>query len=1340
MNIFPKVETSTLVSGLLTILLMLFSSCLFSQQSLSDDPAIRVYNFPAPLDNVDFPFSIVTLDESTPNWARNMYLPDPDMELVFQQYEIWRKANPSVKNNHVRNFRKLKGYLFLNDALDETGRIKPKENNELKTLSDLMNKKRAKTSESSLKGSNNTSWMHQGPTFKKTTDGDLVNRHINIYSITQCLSNTDILYCTSESGATIYKSINNGDSWFSVSDDYIIDMGPRNIEVAPTDPDRVYLCAKHDIYKTDDGGLTWASVYNSSNVNNLTLIIHPTNPDIVWAGGKNGVIMTMNGGTNWTTVLTVPNVYDLRFQPGSNQVIYALVDNTSSFQTDFYKSIDGGVTWTKKENGWPDEPSNSNLGGQMTTSDQNPNVIFAFIGATWTDANNQHNVKILKSTDAGESWQLKVDYNNVKGINSGQGYYDWDIEMSDADSDIVAFGTQSSWISYDGLETVTASMRDGWSGHADIQEMLFNGNEIWVVNDGGVTKYENDSLYNFEVKSVGIDAISYWGYDHGWNKDAWCGVHYHNGTSASSESYEDSVAINFGGAEPHFALVSYPNADKIVSKGYGSVNGYNLPENQNGSFDRFSYNLTPNADYIYGNNVAIDLYAYDTHYLGYENQVMKSTNFGVSWDPLSTLTANIDDKVWDIKLTRDNPDVMYASTFRSGAGKVFRSTDRGVNFQELSLPANFNNRPKVMWVEVADDDQDEIYVMGERSGIHISKSEDGGQSWTDLWTNTLSGYVGREILHVSGTDGGIYLVTSTGIFYRNNSMNDWELLMTGIPLNTSYRFIQAFYRDSELRIATSRGVYAAKLFNSPVLSEVLLQPAVQNTATSCIRDTFFFDDYSVVDHSGAVWDWSFPGATYVSAANVRDPKVLYSQDGTYDVTMSITKAGQTYSKTITDMITVSDQCAVIDSLPDQALYFGSNNEHVVTEDFNLVTNTFSFTGWIKPESSLVAFSGIFSNGVWCAHCNDQTLGLEINYWGGHLWYRWPGSTSGWASNTSLAPLVDEWNFVAMVMSPDSVVVYLNDEKWVSEISHDPADISELYIAKGFYDKYFQGEVEEYTFWKKSLDEQEVRELMHMIKDPSDHPDLVTYYQFNEDGNDIFDKASSNHATMLNGTSRTTSSAPVGQGYSSTQIETTGQLIYDDEGMTLDIDTHANADLVISRINSSPFAAPIGYDAVFSKQYWTVHRYGAGNVTGKTIVKLSENLSYYDATSPEFFALLGRSAHGHEAWTLIDTSSMVDYVTDQVTFDTIATYAQLLVVRTDHFICDSNIVYENTNSLPDLTGSSSYIKAGNLSGEGDVEILPEQNIIFVSEDYIELLPGFIVNQGGLFQAIIDTCPD
>ncbi len=1289
-------------TAIIAVVLFLFIAIESTSQATSYQPTYpyTVYHWPVELGVGSIQFKTVTVEANAPEWQKLLYQSKPNIEKISDLYWIWKRKHPDVKNGHTRNFRKLSGFKFQQQYEDENGYINIPSNQEQKATSAKLLADRAAARKNSLsKSANDTQWELVGPNFMKERDGRLSNRQINIYSITQCLTNTDVLYCTSESGGTVFKTTDNGMNWFSVSDDLITNMGSRNIEVAPSDPDIVYLGTKHDIYKTSVGGNVWRSVYNDNSAGVQTMVIHPTNPDIVIAGGADGMLKTTDGGDTWTEI-PMGTVYDIRYKPGDTEILYALVNNSTTKQTEFFKSTDGGDTWTTRTTGWPSEPSSSNIGGQMTTSNGHDHIIFAFIGAAWTNANNKHNIKILKSSDYGETWTTKVDYDNAKGINSGQGYYDWDIEMSDTDSLIVAFGTQGSWISYDGLETVTGDMRHAWHGHADIQEMLFNDDEIWVVNDGGITKYENHELRDYEVRSRGINSISYWSFDQGWNKDVSSATHYHNGTSFMHEDYEDLLGVSLGGAEPSFSLVSQPNGTKVVSKGYGSVNGYNIPKSQDREFSRFGYNLTPNIYYYGGNNVGIQPEAYETHYLGYENTIVKSEDFGVTWDTLYKFPYE-DEKVWDVELTRANTNIVFVGTIKGGGGKVYRSLDAGRSFTEIDLPSGFGT-PKVMNLSVSNEDPNIFYIMGERWGTKIFKTIDGGITWIDLRSATIEGYQGAKIMQVDGTDGGIYLLTKTAIFYRNNTLTDWVALTDGIPANATNGYIRPFYRDGELRIATSRGIYKAQLYDTPQLAEVLLQPTVQKLSADCVRDTFYFDDFSVVNHDGATWSWSIPGASYISAPSSRSPKVVFGNAGSFDVTMSITQGGTTYTKTIEKMITVGSGCSHIDQFAGMAVQFNKDSkDRIITDPLNTTTNTFTFTAWVKPEKSLTAFSAIFSNGVWCAHCNDQTLGLSINYHGGHLYYRWPGSTSGWASRSDLTLPLDEWSYVVMIMSPDKVTLMVNEDKWEQNISHDPADIQQLYLGFGFYTKYFNGQIDEAAFWNRSLSEQEVKELMHLTKDPSIDPNLIAYYQFNEDDGDVIDKAGISVAKLLSNTKRITSTIPIGSGFSHSDSEVDGEVDFGSADFKANYTAQNNVDIVTTKINNLPYninGIAEGESAI-AEEYWAVHRYGTGDFEASLTFKTSYDVQIADATNACYFALYRRGQQSDVDWQFVACASSIDADADLIIFDTtVEEWAQYFIVQSSSSIdrdVDNTTPEIEIRELGQTIANSSTIDFGHL---------------------------------------------
>ncbi|MEZ4888381.1 MAG: T9SS type A sorting domain-containing protein [Chitinophagales bacterium] len=69
-----------------------------------------------------------------------------------------------------------------------------------------------------------------------------------------------------------------------------------------------------------------------------------------------------------------------------------------------------------------------------------------------------------------------------------------------------------------------------------------------------------------------------------------------------------------------------------------------------------------------------------------------------------------------------------------------------------------------------------------------------------------------------------------------------------------------------------------------------------------------------------------------------------------------------------------------------------------------------------------------------------------------------------------------------------------------------------------------------------------------------------------------------------------------------------------------------------------------------------------------------------------------------------------------------------------------IEYENDNALPELTQVQSFIRAGNLTGGGSVEVLNGQNVGFEVGEYVILEPGFSAETGGIFSASIEVCEE
>ena len=92
-------------------------------------------------------------------------------------------------------------------------------------------------------------------------------------------------------------------------------------------------------------------------------------------------------------------------------------------------------------------------------------------------------------------------------------------------------------------------------------------------------------------------------------------------------------------------------------------------------------------------------------------------------------------------------------------------------------------------------------------GYEVFKSLDGGQNWINLSTPSLDNINATNIEHQRGSNGGVYLGTRDAVYYRNNTMVDWEIYDNNLPKSTSSTQLIPYYREGLLQNGTNRSAY-----------------------------------------------------------------------------------------------------------------------------------------------------------------------------------------------------------------------------------------------------------------------------------------------------------------------------------------------------------------------------------------------------------------------------------------------------------------------------------------------------------------------------------------------------
>lgn len=154
-----------------------------------------------------------------------------------------------------------------------------------------------------------------------------------------------------------YRSADGGNTWTQV-----LSGNPgRSVIFDPTNGNIAYASLDaQGIYKSTDAGQTWAPINGSgtsalpvATAGRIVLAMAPSSPTTLYAGivnnGIGDVFKTTDGGNSWAQLTSAPNYCSLQcnydnaiaVQPTNPNVVYA----GGQFSPTLVRSLDGGMTW-----------------------------------------------------------------------------------------------------------------------------------------------------------------------------------------------------------------------------------------------------------------------------------------------------------------------------------------------------------------------------------------------------------------------------------------------------------------------------------------------------------------------------------------------------------------------------------------------------------------------------------------------------------------------------------------------------------------------------------------------------------------------------------------------------------------------------------------------------------------------------------------------------------------------------------------------------------------------------------------------------------------------------------
>ena len=871
-------------------------------------------------------------------WKEMLFKYPVNFIEIENDFNNYTTANPNEKSAIIRYYKIWK--RAVEPFTTPTGEIILPDLNKLQQT--LYEAQKNSTLLSKSASFTNSDWTFYGPkeTFwrnKKNIPADRLDPkgnpkqcpwQVNIYSLDVANSNENILFCGTETGF-VNKSTNKGLTWSQVGRNYPFGRGIPAIVIHPKNPDTIYVSAGKQMHKSTDGGDTWTPLLApDKKFNAHRLRINPDNNSQIIAAATDGLYISNNAGKTWQRKWSKP-VYDVEFKPGKSSVIYGLSKNSSG-KYQLVVSKNGGDSFVT-DSSFPNS-YNETSGGLLAVTPANPNVLYATLLAV---ENGKGVPFILKGTETAgtlnwvETKKGEPD-GGLGGFSNGQGYFDLVLEVSPDDENLVFWGTCSLWKSTNG--GVNYSGVGGYNGHfpihPDIQDIkITRTGKTWVATDGGMnlsTDYFTD-IANYTSRTKGIVGSDMWGFDQGWNEDIVVGGRYHNGNTALADFYGNK-SLRMGGAESPTGWVIQGKSRHVAFNDLG--NGWILPKTAESIAEgRFIFSKYPNMDEYGGrrSNLVHHPNYYGTIYVGEGNAIWETNDMGVSFN----LLYQFPDKIRYFQISHKNPDVLYADIVGKG---LYKSENGGKSWeQKPSLTdgsyGNAKWNGKLFFV-ISPYDENKIYACLQNGTWSadigkVYRSENGGDSWVN-WTGGVSEYT--KCMVIQPTNNGkdlVYLFTSSKngvqskVYSRIEDQPNWNMFNTNYPAGIKVNLALPFYRDGKIRVGGNAGVWESPMAE-PVFTPVVSQ-WVEKAEYNCMEDTLYFDDHSILNHTGASWEWEItPTPQYISSTTVRNPKVVLGNPGAYDVTLKVTQNGQTYSKTIPGMVTTTT-CPSVDDCSNPAV-------------------------------------------------------------------------------------------------------------------------------------------------------------------------------------------------------------------------------------------------------------------------------------------------------------------------------------------------------------------------------------------------------------------------------------
>ena len=663
----------------------------------------------------------------------------------------------------------------------------------------------------SVDGGTTWSASNQGIRARTGHSGDA----IPVFSLTVDPNDPRIVWAGMKGVLGIYKSTDRGQTWFETTPAFLegkevvfrgftVEPGNSRVvyaaaEIPTHDPGRGFDRVRGAIYRTEDGGGSWKTLWEGKNLARY-VIVHPDDPGVLYASlgifdreakdsackdvgavkpgdrgfhaahGSGGVLKSTDRGASWTALgpaqgLTDLYVGSLVMHPTNPKVLLAGAGNNACsvfheggkprFTGGVFLTVDGGSRWSHT------------LADDIVTS-----VEFSPSSPRIAYAGSRR--RIYASRDGGESWSVvaghtyawgppgviagfPIDFlvdlrrpttlfaNNYGGgnVKSTDGGVTWSLASQGYTGALMhslALHPKNPDIVYAGARSgLFRSLTGGrsWEGLSHPPAALAEAYSVAIKPDEP----------NVVLASQEHLGTLYRSTDGGLAWKAVAKLPVQPGTSKGEHGFKrivfthNPMHVYAGSATKSNKLDTYPTSHGIWKSENGGVTWKKLSD--------------PKIADVAVNDLAVDPKDFRVAYAATAaHGIFKTRNGGTTWEALTTHrgSAAFPKDVRSIAVRPDRPSTVYAGTQRGG---VYASTDGGTNWSFLASGMQPNDP---IWSLVVDPAHpDVVWAGSHRTGVY---------RWDSIeqqWVHFNRGLRTRAVvdLAISG-DGLVLYATTTG--------------------------------------------------------------------------------------------------------------------------------------------------------------------------------------------------------------------------------------------------------------------------------------------------------------------------------------------------------------------------------------------------------------------------------------------------------------------------------------------------------------------------------------------------------------------------------------------------